>query len=75
METQRAIVWSFDSAPKELKDLSVAGGDEDWIVEIPVELYCSQYAHWMDSIDTCFNPEKHTHPSMPGWLVLIGAHS
>jgi len=36
---QPILVWSFYDAPEELRSLSEHGGDEEWIVAIPVEGY------------------------------------
>lgn len=32
-------IWDFDTAPKELQDLSMCGGDEDYIVIVRGEVY------------------------------------
>jgi hypothetical protein len=31
-------VWQFGDAPKEFRELSTNGGDEDWVAHIPKEL-------------------------------------
>ena len=31
-------IYDWDDAPKELKDLSTSGGDEDWIAIIPIHI-------------------------------------
>ena len=42
-------VWSFYDAPKELRDLSTNGGDEDWLAEIPEHLTDA----WIPWLDDC----------------------
>lgn len=44
-------VYRFHNAPQELKDLSINGGDEDWIAVVPEEIYNqeNQYIGWIES--------------------------
>lgn len=73
-EKNSIIVWEFYDAPKELRDLSRSGGDEDWLVEIPPKFTENMYIRWLDHIDSCYEPEIHDHPTKIGWKVAIGTH-
>lgn len=74
-QAQAALVWRFHEAPKELRALSTNGGDEDWLVEIPKEWEEKYFTGWIDTLDAGLQPRGHKHPSKPGWMVYIGAHS
>jgi hypothetical protein len=74
-EINAAIVWSFYDAPKELRELSTNGGDEDWLVELPPNLHQYIGWGWIDRISSCGDPDTHEHPIKQGWKVLIGSHS
>ena len=70
-----ASVWVFNEAPKELRELSTNGGDEDWLVELPPgwENYGTPF--WIEAMDSCREPSHYPHPTRPGWKVIIGAHA
>lgn len=74
-ESKNAIlVWEFDKAPQELKDLSRNGGDEDWVVYVPVgALECAWIPAWLEEIDTCKEPQRIQMEC--GALVYIGSHA
>jgi len=55
MDTERrrahqcaVVVWPFGEAPLELRNLSLNGGDEDWLVVVPAALNLS-YIPWADT--------------------------
>ena len=69
-------VWRFADAPMELRELSVAGGDEDWLALIPPAL-AEEWVPWMDE-GTSFGYYKvreYEHPELPGYKVRIGQHA
>lgn len=69
-----AIVWRFQDAPKHLQVLSQNGGDEDWLVEVPREMFYDGTPNWIERMD-CDTPQQYEHPTKPGWYVCIGAHA
>ena len=74
-DTSRVIrVWQFDDAPKEVRDLSPHGGDEDWLAHIPPVL-TDEYFPWMadGSPFGCCCVSEHKLPD--GSIVRIGAHA
>jgi hypothetical protein len=32
-------IWRFEDAPLKYQDMSINGGDEDWVAEIPMKTY------------------------------------
>jgi hypothetical protein len=38
-------IWRFEDAPLKYQDMSINGGDEDWVAEVPVE-----YPRWFGTI-------------------------
>jgi hypothetical protein len=75
----RAIhVWAWDDAPGGLKALSRHGGDEDWVVHMPVyHVERGTYAPFLEigapgSIGCCDVSE---HLLSDGSKVYIGAHA
>jgi hypothetical protein len=77
IDDARAIkVWAFEDAPKELRDLSINGGDEDWLALIP-PTYDMRYGLpiWMQvgSFSTEGEPDVFDLPD--GSKVVIGSHA
>lgn len=70
-----ATVWRFDDAPKELRDLSTNGGDEDWIVELPKSFHQYGAPSWVEGIAACRDPNEYPHPTKPDYVVYIGSHA
>jgi len=72
------LVWRFEQAPEQLRELSNNGGDEDWIAEVPPSL-ANEYIGWLESGSSfgCFDVSEYDHPSQEkaGWKVYIGAHA
>lgn len=69
-------VWPWKDAPEELKQLSLNGGDEDWIALIPPK-HKHTYTPWMEegtSFGVCC-VDEYEHPELPGYTVKIGCHS
>jgi hypothetical protein len=66
-------VWKFRYAPKEYKDLSHHGGDEDWVAFVPDD-FPDQDPVWMDAGTSfgCCDVSKH---KVLGGYVHIGAHA
>lgn len=74
MNTSRAIlVWRFEDAPREYRDLSAHGGDEDWVAFVPDGLK-DEWIPWMDSGSSfgCCDVSEH---QVDGGVVRIGAHA
>lgn len=65
------LVWRFHEAPAAYQALSRSGGDEDWVVWVPLE-FCPIYAPWLERIDTCNEPERH---EVADGTVFIGSHA
>jgi hypothetical protein len=66
-------VWRFEGAPREYRDLSTNGGDEDWIAFIPSAL-AEEYIGWLESGSSfgccCVDEYK-----VEGGVICIGCHS
>lgn len=71
-----ALVWQYHQAPKNLACLSTNGGDEDWLVELPLD-WEDEYGmpFWIQEMDSMREPREYPHPTKPGWKVVIGAHA
>ena len=68
-----AQLWMFHDAPRELRDLSSHGGDEDWVLLVPKSMDASCY---MDSIAAAIGVCGTSRDVLPnGDVVYIGAHA
>lgn len=66
------IIWPFDSAPQELKDLSSNGGDEDWIAVAPHSIMNNvMFLEAGSSFGCCRVQEI----EVGRWCVKIGSHA
>lgn len=65
------IVWAWTRAPQEYKDLSTHGGDEDWVLFVPVGDAQPPWA-WDGTNFGCCSVSEHP---VEGGTVYIGAHS
>jgi hypothetical protein len=36
-KTSPILMWRFDAAPQEYQELSICGGDEDWLFFVPCD--------------------------------------
>lgn len=66
-------VWPFHQAPQKYRDLSMHGGDEDWVALIPAD-FPGGRPFWIDTphFAPCDVSEHH----LPdGSMVCIGAHA
>ena len=69
------LVWRFEDAPKEFRDLSDNGGDEDWVALVPPCLV-GEWISWLDNdAFGCYKVLDMKHPSLPGYSVRIGCHA
>lgn len=73
------LVWRFEFAPEELKQLSQHGGDEDWLVEIPPEILKDKngniiWIYWLESSAMGCDYSKHNHPTKEDWVIYIYCH-
>lgn len=66
------LVWRFHEAPKAFQALSTNGGDEDWVVFVPLTLGPVEYMNWLYYIDSCQEPQRH---EVPHGTVFIGSHA
>lgn len=68
------LVWRWDDAPEELRELSYHGGDEDWVALFPNEDIADD-ATWSESYTRfgCCEVSEHLLPD--GRVVRIGAHA
>lgn len=73
MITKAIIVWKFDDAPKEYRELSTNGGDEDWVAFVPSCLL-DDWIGWLDSGSSfgCSSVDEYI---VDGGVVRIGSHS
>ena len=69
-------VWAFDDAPKELKDLSYHGGDEDWLALVPKAYDEGHYIPWLHDYCGQFGANSTSeHELENGDRVYIGTHA
>ena len=71
------LVWRFKDAPQEYQDLSENGGDEDWILFIPLEWGedgKSPWIPWADD-DTEFGIASVQEFQVGNGWVRIGSHA
>jgi hypothetical protein len=74
MNLQKAIiVWAFNEAPPEYRELSPHGGDEDWIALVPFEK-ANDYIGWLEEGTSfgCCSVSKH---AVETGVIFIGAHA
>ena len=75
------VLWPFSTAPFEIRDLSPACGDEDWVLWVP-----AQYLEWTRLTDVIGQPDeddKHISPlgypiypvPFRGGMLYFEAHS
>lgn len=70
------FMWKFSNAPQELQDLSINGGDEDWLVILDKEMYERDYIGFLEeglspSIGCCCVDEF----AIGKYIMLIGSHA
>lgn len=74
--TPAILVWRFQDAPQHLKELSDNGGDEDWIVLVPMsveeEVLKNGMPAWIQAMGSCDVSE---YTLADGTKVFIGSHS
>jgi hypothetical protein len=65
-------VWAFKEAPKQFKDLSTNGGDEDWVALVPPGY---GYVGWLEDGTQfgCCDVSSYDQPD--GYKVYIGSHA
>ena len=71
------LVWPFHDAPEQLRALSEHGGDEDWLVHVPLHFVgrmSTDYGPptWVEAMGAC---DVSRHDLADGSIVFIGAHS
>lgn len=62
-------VWRFADAPKEYRELSEHGGDEDWVIFVPDTL-ADEYLDWLESYVHYSEPQQ-----VDGGNLYITAHA
>lgn len=65
------FIWKFDNAPKELRELSINGGDEDWLVVMKKDFANQEYLYLLRGIGVCCIDCF----EIGDWVMLIGSHS
>ena len=76
-EIESIKIWKFHDAPKEFQDLSISGGDEDYLTLIPPN-YIQEYFGFLDCIHfgCCSIDEIKIEKGLyKGYSVLIGTHA
>lgn len=66
------VIWRFQEAPGELRQLSNHGGDEDWVALLPVGM---EQPSWMESGSNFGCCSVSSHELEDGRTVYIGAHA
>jgi hypothetical protein len=66
------VIWRFKNAPEELKALSTAGGDEDWVALVPADQK-DDYISWLES--SSFGVCSIDAYDYEGMKVYIGCHA
>jgi len=72
--TKSIRIWRFDDAPKEYRDMSRNGGDEDWVAVVPSN-YVNEYLGFLaegTSFGCCAVDEFMLDD---GSKLLIGSHA
>lgn len=72
-DSAKITVWRFDDAPKDFRELSTNGGDEDWIAFIS-DAFNGQWIGWMES-GSPFGVCDVYEYAVDGGFVRIGVHS
>lgn len=68
------IVWKFDDAPEDLRNLSRNGGDEDWLAVVPAHM-ANEWIGWLEDptpFGVCCIQEEIL---ADGRKVVIGSHA
>lgn len=67
------LVWRWQDAPEEYRNLSPHGGDEDWVAFVPYSI-ASSYIAWLEEGSSfgCCSVSEH---GVPGGIIKIGAHA
>lgn len=74
--TQPTLVWRFEDAPQEFRDLSPHGGDEDWLAVCPDQKTAEDITNtWAQSGGNFGCCDVSSEVLSDGRVVLIGAHS
>jgi len=60
-------IWRFDTAPDIYKSLSINGGDEDWLVLIPLQVVSQYIIEYKDDEDGSMKY------NIPNWMEKLGA--
>lgn len=68
------VVYEFHKAPKELRELSNNGGDEDWIAVVPAALK-SKWIPWLETGSAFGCCQVYEYPLASGDEVRIGCHA
>lgn len=65
------LVWRWQDAPKEYRELSPHGGDEDWVAFVPASL-SDEWIPWIGRDFGCCDISEH---DVENGRVYIGAHA
>ena len=71
MKGKCILVWRWENAPQDYKNLSPHGGDEDWVAFVPKGMIQPM---WMESGTSfgCCDVSEHV---LPAGRIYIGAHA
>jgi len=69
--TGAALVWEWENAPQEFRNLSPHGGDEDWVALVPDNIVNPSWAEDGTPFGCCDVSEH----ELGGARVLVGAHA
>lgn len=68
------MVWEFQNAPKWARQLSINGGDEDWLAICTLKFWNqrNQYIPWIDRLGVC---DVDGFEVDAKFVVFIGSHA
>lgn len=69
------FIWSFDNAPKELRDYSVNGGDEDWLVLLKKDYCIDTYLPFLEQGNYKIGFCSVDQFDLGEYVMLVGTHS
>ena len=75
--TEPIRIWKFYDAPKEFQEMSINGGDEDYLAIIPPN-YTTEYFPFLEgnTFGCCSVDEIKIETGLyRGYIILIGVHA
>jgi len=68
IEEKVILIFPWEEAPPQYRELFSQGGDEDWLAIVPPNL---GWINWLDHFGSCVTSYQIT----DGWIVYVSAHA